>query len=233
MARQHCPLVFPDYTARFDYSGKTGQIRLFQKAGVRHPASKIFSNADHFKACYQNMPGDLPYPFPFVMKYDWGGEGQTVSLIQSQEHMDAFLSQALDLERSGLSGFIMQEFVPCRNRVLRVVVIGKRLFSYWRVGTDDARSCVSMASGARIEANTDPDLQHRAVETVRHFASQTKINLAGFDLLYSSRPEEDAPFFLEINYFFGRRGLGGSEAYYALLISEIHNWLDQNGLAVQ
>ena len=31
---------------------------------------------------------------------------------------------------------------------------------------------------------------------------------------------------LEINYFFGRRGLGGSDAYYEILNREIHNWLE-------
>jgi ribosomal protein S6--L-glutamate ligase len=30
---------------------------------------------------------------------------------------------------------------------------------------------------------------------------------------------------LEINYFFGRRGLGGSEAYYKILLAEIQVWL--------
>jgi ribosomal protein S6--L-glutamate ligase len=30
---------------------------------------------------------------------------------------------------------------------------------------------------------------------------------------------------LEINYFFGRRGLGGSDAFYEILKSEIDNWL--------
>jgi ribosomal protein S6--L-glutamate ligase len=32
---------------------------------------------------------------------------------------------------------------------------------------------------------------------------------------------------LEINYFFGRRGLGGSAVYYEILKKEIDTWLDQ------
>jgi len=32
--------------------------------------------------------------------------------------------------------------------------------------------------------------------------------------------------FLEINYFFGRKGLGGSEAYYKLLQQEIDRWIN-------
>jgi ribosomal protein S6--L-glutamate ligase len=31
---------------------------------------------------------------------------------------------------------------------------------------------------------------------------------------------------LEINYFFGRRGLGGSDAYYKVLKREIQNWIE-------
>jgi ribosomal protein S6--L-glutamate ligase len=30
---------------------------------------------------------------------------------------------------------------------------------------------------------------------------------------------------LEINYYFGRKGLGGSEAYYKILRKEIQAWL--------
>jgi ribosomal protein S6--L-glutamate ligase len=30
---------------------------------------------------------------------------------------------------------------------------------------------------------------------------------------------------LEINYFFGRRGLGGSDAFYEILKREINTWL--------
>jgi ribosomal protein S6--L-glutamate ligase len=35
---------------------------------------------------------------------------------------------------------------------------------------------------------------------------------------------------LEINYFFGRKGLGGSENYYRILLAEIRNWLARRNL---
>ena len=37
MARQNSPHVFPDYDARFQYPGKTGQAKLFQALDVPHP----------------------------------------------------------------------------------------------------------------------------------------------------------------------------------------------------
>ena len=64
-----------------------------------------------------------------------------------------------------------------------------------------------------------------AVQAVREFCVITHINLAGFDILFSSEDKPPVPLFLEINYFFGRQGIGGSEAYYALLVEQIHRWI--------
>jgi ribosomal protein S6--L-glutamate ligase len=44
-------------------------------------------------------------------------------------------------------------------------------------------------------------------------------------VLFSSEDEDPTPLLLEINYFFGRKGLGGSEAYYKILQEEIQAWL--------
>jgi len=49
--------------------------------------------------------------------------------------------------------------------------------------------------------------------------------MAGFDLLFSSERKNRTPLFLEINYYFGRRGLGGSERFYEILNTEITKWL--------
>jgi ribosomal protein S6--L-glutamate ligase len=44
--------------------------------------------------------------------------------------------------------------------------------------------------------------------------------------------KDPRPLFLEINYFFGRAGLGGSERFYDMLQTEIDNWLAGLGLQV-
>ena len=232
MAHRNCPKVFPDYTARFHYPGKIGQIHLFRSMGVRYPASEVFYHAHQFADRYRHLPEDLPYRFPFVAKFDWGGEGKTVSIVESTEQLEAVVEKAIEFERTGLNGFILQEFIPCRSRVLRVVIIGSKTVSYWRVGTDSSRSCISAAAGAHIDAESDPELQHRAVDAVTRFARKTRIDLAGFDLLYADEEPDPKPYFLEINYFFGRRGLGGSERFYQLLNKEIHRWLSGHGLSL-
>ena len=86
-----------------------------------------------------------------------------------------------------------------------------------------------MRKGAVIDATAQPELQRKAVALVAKFCQCTNINLAGFDLIFSAETADPEPMLLEINYFFGRKGLGGSEAYYVILQEEIRNWLDGIG----
>ena len=124
---------------------------------------------------------------------------------------------------------MIQELIPSNGRSLRVVIIHQTCISYWRVHDDGDGFYTNLAKGAKIDAESDPALQEAAIAVTRKFCDQTKINLAGFDFLFS---ESDLaagvikPLFLEINYFFGRRGLGGSESYYQILKNEIDNWLN-------
>jgi ribosomal protein S6--L-glutamate ligase len=69
----------------------------------------------------------------------------------------------------------------------------------------------------------------KKLNDLRFFLERTKINLAGFDFLFS--PLSPKAYFIEINYFFGRRGLGGSEKFYQILIKEINQWLKSVGFS--
>ena len=77
----------------------------------------------------------------------------------------------------------------------------------------------------------------RAAETaVVSACRQTGIDLAAFDVIFSRDPAvaaPDTPIFLEINYFFGRRGLGGSEGFYRLLAQGLADWLPTHRKAAQ
>jgi ribosomal protein S6--L-glutamate ligase len=110
--------------------------------------------------------------------------------------------------------------------VLRVVVIGTCYQSYWRIQDDPDKFTTSLSTGARIDHEEDPDLREKAIHAVQTFCQKTSINLAGFDLLFSTKENPEVPLFLEINYFFGRRGLGGSERFYKLLEDAIKAWID-------
>jgi ribosomal protein S6--L-glutamate ligase len=230
MAHNHCRHVFPNFDSRFKYAGKIGQVRLFQRENVPHPRTEIHLNVNAYTKHYDGFLPKPAFDFPFIFKFDWGGEGYQVYLIQSASEFQDILQTAGDYEDSGHTGFIIQEYIPSDNRSLRVAVIGETVISYWRVQSNTRNFCSNLARGAVIDTHSDPDLQALAVEQVKTFCSRTGINLAGFDLLFSSRGKSSLPLFLEINYYFGRRGLGGGERFYEILIAEIEQWMDRIGL---
>ena len=156
---------------------------------------------------------------------DWGGEGDNVHLIASADELEHRLSQVKAYEATGQQGFLIQRYIPSGFRSLRIVVIYRRYESYWRSHDQPGSFCASLSKGARINRVSDPELQQMAVQAVREFCARTRIDLAGFDILFSSEEKLPVPLFLEINYFFGRQGFGGSEAYYALLVEQIHRWI--------
>lgn len=226
MARSHCPNVFPNYDARFGYPGKLGQTRLFRELDISHPATEIYPDVAAFHQRYDADRNPLPWQYPFVFKLDWGGEGHTVYLIGSDQYLQKILKQTADFEKSGQTGFLLQAYIPSNNRTLRVVVIGQRLISYWRIQHNIGNFQASLCKGAVIDSRANPEWQQKAVAIVKGVCQETGINLAGFDIIFSSEIADPAPLLLEINYFFGRKGLGGSAPYYQILLEEIQAWLD-------
>jgi ribosomal protein S6--L-glutamate ligase len=232
IVRDNTSNIFPNYEARFKYPGKIEQIKLFKKAQIKYPQTEIFNNVKNFTDKFNSAFPKLPIQMPFVFKFDWGGDADNVFLVKTMEHLDSMLKKAVEYEKTGQTGFMIQEFVPSLNRSLRVVVIGQKIISYWRIWKHDDLFCTSIKKGARIDHSSDPDMQHAACVAAKLFCKDTGINLAGFDFLFSSKNSRNTPFFLEINYFFGRKGLGGSENYYNILVTEINKWLDSIGLKV-
>ena len=231
MARNNCKHVFPNFDARFKYKGKIGQIQLFRKKNAAHPKTETYININAFSLNYGGMPPKPAFDFPFVFKFDWGGEGDHVFLIKSPEDFLTVMQTARKFEKSGQKGFVIQEYIPSKNRSLRVVIVGQTIISYWRIQRNRENFTSNIARGASIDFDTDPELQKEAVKSVKDFCLRTEIDLAGFDILFSSGAAVNTPLFLEINYFFGRRGLGGSEIFYEILNREIVKWLDRIGFS--
>ena len=230
MARENARHVFPNYDSRFRYPGKTGQAQLFQETKVKHPRTVIFRRVADARQLIGVHPQQSPVGFPFVFKLDWGGEGETVFLVENTSAWDACCEKASQFEMTGQSGFIIQEFIRCERRSLRVVVVGDTMLSYWRIQQDPGLFLTGLGAGAVIDHDLVPETQRLGREAVARFCSTTGINLAGFDMLFDVESEPSIPMFLEINWFFGRRGLGGSDVLYSLLEGAIRQWLIRAGL---
>ncbi len=227
MASANCRHVFPNYKARFDFPGKIGQIKLFRKTGKAHPATELYASLDEIKMHYGEAPEDISCGLPCVFKFDWGGEGETVYLVKSIDDLEDVLEKAAVFEKSGQSGFLLQQYIPTNGKTLRVIIIGRAMISYWRIQQSSDGFMSSVSRGAHIDSDSQPTLQKTASAFVNDFCAETGINLAGFDVIFSGEEKNSQPLLLEINYFFGRKGLGGSDAFYEILKKEINTWLSK------
>ncbi|RJP94129.1 MAG: glutathione synthase [Desulfobacteraceae bacterium] len=225
MAAAHCAHVFPNYAAKFTYPGKLGQIELFAHFHLPHPKTETFTRVDTFYASGGTTDNT---GYPLVFKFDWGGEGDTVMRMDSPEEFNAVLEKAKTYEKTGQSGFLIQEYIPSGNRSLRVAVIGGQRIAYWRIQKNPNQFGTALSKNASIDAHADPDKQAAGIALVNQLCEKTGINLAGVDLIFPESSEKADPLLLEINYFFGRTGIGGSKRFYALLRKEVKRWL--NGL---
>lgn len=227
MARAHCARVFPNLDARFDHPGKIGQIHLFEKFSVRHPRSQTFPSLRVY------AQRGISIDFPLIVKLNWGGQGDTVFPATNPDELKAVMERVAACERSGQKGFLVQEWIPGGERALRVAVIGTHLESYWRVQPVDGCFGTALSKGGCIDPHADPALQTAGREMVCDFSNKTGVQLAGIDLIFDQRRRDQGvieSLMLEINYFFGRQGLGGSERYYQLLEREVDAWLGSHGL---
>lgn len=221
LCRQNCSLVFPNYDLRFSWEGKVGDTMLFWSCNVEHPLTLVFPKVESLVGEHPDMMAkpDLP-PFPFLVKGAVGGGGSNIWLVNNENELCSALKVLKNRELEGSCGFVIQEFLPGLERDLRVVVIGNRIISYWRQGEGFMHH---VRRGGRIDSSSDPHLQEKGREAVRGLCARTGINLAGFDLIF---PDPAAkPVFLEINYTFGRHGIGGSESFYRLLQEAVEKWL--------
>jgi len=229
MAADNCPHVFPNYDARFTYPEKIGQARLFQTLAVPHPQTITFDKDTSTDADIGKLLNQPPIEPPLVFKFNWGGEGETVFLVPNRDEFCHCLQKVQLYAKSGQYGFLLQEYIPSNGRSLRVVVIHQTYVAYWRILEKSNDFYTNLAKGARLDMDADPDLKAATIAATKKFCQKTGINLAGFDFLFSETDLNDnkiEPLFLEINYFFGRKGLGGSEKYYKLLQGGIDAWLE-------
>lgn len=209
--------VFPNYEARYERPGKLGDIRLFRELGLPHPATEIFDADESCPGAYWEA-----LAYPVVVKGDTGGEGSGVFLAESPMQARRIVSMI----QGAREGFLVQEFVPGSGRTLRVAVLDRALEAYWRAPPEGAGFGAGVAAGAVIDKDSDPDLRAAGAGLTATLCEKSGIDLAGVDVIF--RGEE--PLLLEVNYYFGRKGLGGNQAYYEKLQAAADAWITRLGL---
>lgn len=221
--------VFPNYNTRTRYPGKIGQTRMFGELGVPHPKTWPWESVRQFEdACLER--GDMPHPMPFLIKEDRRHEAEGVFLVEERKELTEALSHLARREKSNHGGFVTQEYISCGGNVLRAVIVGQRIITYWKRPNQPGQRITTISRGAVIDRDWRPDLQEKGRASTRDLMRKTGINLAAVDFVFSITESHPDPLFLEINYYFGRRGLGGMETYYRLLHEGIREWLAEIGM---
>ena len=207
---------FPNLDARYDYYGKTRQVLLFRRFHVRYPKTIVYPDPQCF---LDTGLKTLPLDYPFVLKGDTGGGGIAVFPVTNRSELLMGLNH-LRLEEP----LLIQQWVNHGGMDLRVVVVGARMVSYFRVGGENFYN--NVCRGGRVHPKIFPELQDRGMAAVARFCNLARINLAGFDLMF---PDDGPPVFVEINYNFGRKGLGGTPGFRKLFKEAVDLW--QQGIA--
>jgi len=217
--------VFPDNALRFKYPGKVGQSSLFEKLKIPHPVTKRWPSVRQFRD-YLKAENGPPQEMPFFLKEDKSHEGDGVFFVSDKTSLEAALMR---LEKIGPDGFISQELIPSGGNALRAVVLNKRIITYWKKADPSHGFIATVSHGSRMDEMWEPALQERGRAQAEWICEKTGINLAAFDFVFNLDHRCPKPFILEINYYFGRRGLGGSLRYYRLLLKAIKEWLKEKG----
>ena len=221
--------IFPDYKMRFAYPGKVGQSIMFENFDIPHPGTVIWNSVKDFKKTYPDMKA-LSQELPFFIKDDRSHEADGIFFINDMPSLLKALEHLTNQERMGRPGFVSQEYVASGGNVLRAVIIGKTIIAYWKRPGKKGDIITTISKGAIIDNQWRPDLQLKGVNQAQALSISTGINLAAVDFVFNLSEENQEPLALEINYFFGRRGLGGMKNYYQLLLKAIKNWLKDTGL---
>lgn len=222
-------LLFPNYDMRFNYPGKVGQSLFFKALQVPHPVTMPWSSVAEFRV-FLGKGGALSHGRPFLIKADGSHEGEGIFLTSDPESLETALATLERWEKSGQSGFVSQEVVSSRGNVLRAVIMGREVITYWKRPEEEGQMITTVSRNALVDKEWRPDLQEKAVLQARRFSETSGINLAALDFVFPLDDPDPQPLILEVNYYFGRRGLGGSLAYYRMLYRTIHQWLLEQGM---
>jgi len=220
--KARCPNVFPDYTHRFGFEGKYGNIQLFRQFQAAHPETVCYQSVDDFN--HRHFENNEPLMrFPFVLKGDRGGGGWAVFLIRNERDLTEQLAILDDPYLHATKRFIAQAFVAHGGKDLRVVVLGDIMKAYWRCQPNPREFRNNVSRGGIVDHASDPELMEKGMQCVKDFCSKTGINLAAFDVLFDQNQPE--PLLSEINFLFGRKGLGGSPQFHVILNRAVKAWL--------
>lgn len=206
--------VFPEYTFRFFYPGKIGQMMLFKLLNLPHPETIIIPRLCGIEE--NPYKRGLKITYPCVIKGNYGDEGKEVFWVKDEKEFNEVLGEIKKWEREGKFGFLIQEYIPCEFDA-RAYVIGEEILIVFREGGFKK----NISQGGKLISCPERGLKKKVLELTKKIIRNTYFNLVAIDFLFKNKE----PLVSELNFVFGRRAIG-EKKYEKLLKKAIKNFLE-------
>lgn len=157
--------------------------QLVSRAGLLTPRTVLLSSAD--------VPEDLPFQFPLVVKGYPSGQGNHVALAKNERE----LKEAYTSFKDSTDGILCQELISTSfGRDLRALILGDRVLGIAERQAQAGNFLAHLCRGGSLIGR--PELT-RAGELALKIASLHGLSFCGVDFLYGGRASE--LFFCEVN----------------------------------
>jgi ribosomal protein S6--L-glutamate ligase len=218
--------LFPNPAAHLSLDGKVGNLRLFTGLGLPHPPSVEFRDLEQAAGAWEAGRAEVAaLGAPLVAKGAGGGMGTNVFLVDSPSELRALAGRLDTYCARGPSGLVLQRYVPGISE-LRVELLHTTAQVYWRRAAGGEFRANLYQGGTPVK-DGPPQERAAAVALAKRLQREARLDVAGVDVIF---PPGGEPLLLELNFFFGRRALGGSETFLARYLKAVRSWLSGQGL---
>ncbi len=212
---------FPNPAVHLGLDGKVGNHRLFAGLGLPHPPTVDFSDLNSAARAWEEGREDVAVlGAPLVAKGAGGGMGDNVFLVHTPGELRGLAGRLETWCHRGPSGLVLQRYFPGAVD-MRVELLYDAADVYWRRARQEEFRANLCQGGTLIKEGPAEERQ-AAVALARRLQKAAGLDLAGVDVMI---PPDGQPLLLEINFFFGRRALGGHEVFLERYLNAVRRWL--------
>jgi ribosomal protein S6--L-glutamate ligase len=217
---------FPNPAVHLSHDGKVGNYRLFRDLGLPHPATLEFADLEGAAAAWEAGRAEVAaLGAPLVAKGAGGGMGENVFLVSDPAELRGLAGRLETWCHRGPSGLVLQRYHPGAVDI-RVELLHDAADVYWRRAREEEFRA-NLCQGGTLVKDGPAEERAAAVGLARRLQAAAKLDLAGVDVLITAEGEA---LLVEINFFFGRRALGGHEVFLARYLEAVRRWLGHQGL---
>ncbi|MBU1275849.1 MAG: hypothetical protein KJ720_10775 [Proteobacteria bacterium] len=229
LARESGAPFFPNPAVHLSLDGKVGNHRLFADLGLPHPPTVEFADLTSAAKAWEEGRDDVAaLGAPLVAKGAGGGMGDNVFLVNNPAELRGLAGRLETYCHRGPSGLVLQRY-HAGAVDMRVELLHDAADVYWRRAADEEFRA-NLCQGGTLIKDGSPAQRQAAVELARRLQKAAGLDLAGVDVIITSQGE---PLLLEVNFFFGRRALGGHEVFLERYLNAVRRWLAGQGLEPQ